>query len=376
MKKILAVLMAVMMLAVCIPAAARPVEEPVKALPVGLDISAVNAPYLLAGGVPSTTDFLTSADFASHNLIVLNAWDHMCGPCTSEMPAFQRIHEEYASRGVLVVGVATTWIGGTYAGDYNYFTNSGYTYLDVRLDSVLNGAFSYHNFLPQTIFVSPEGIVVDEIAGGTEYATLKNKVDSWLSALQEDSYDVTFVDGLTNEVIEVQNLAPGSVPVYPEAPEHVGYTFHGWDPATPPVVMGPTTITATYLINTYRVRFYDNLTDPPTKLKTQYVQYGNAATAPTPPEHEGYVFVGWSVDFSFIDENLDVYTVYQSAAGVPGDADGNGVANSADALMILRYSMGNPDAIPAENLYLCDLDGNGVVNSVDALILLRAAMGL
>lgn len=373
MKKILAVLLAALMLAVCLPAGAVPVEEPVRAMPVGFDVSAVNAPYLLAGGVPSTTDFFTMEDIASHDLIIINAWDHNCGPCVNEMPYFQQIHEEYADRGVLVVGVATTWIGGTYAGDYNWFTSHNYTYMHVRLDSVLQAAFSYHNFLPQTIIVSPAGIVVDEIAGSAEYDLLKTKVDSWLQALQQDSYDVNFVDGVTGEIFETQNLAPGSVPVYPDPPVHEGYNFSGWNPAQPPVIMGPTTITANYTIRTYRVRFYDSITGQ--KLSTEYVQYGNPVQAPEPPEHEGYTFVGWDHDLSFVSEAMDVYTIYQPEGVLVGDADGNGTVNSADALAILRLAM-NPSSITPDMIPVCDIDGNGSVNSADALLLLRMCMGL
>ena len=140
------------------------------------------------------------------------------------------------------------------------------------------------------------------------------------------------------------------------------------------MVLGPTTIVANYNIRSFRVRFYDSITG--TKLNTQYVQYQGSATAPEAPEHEGYTFVGWDKDFSCIVENTDVYTVYTSGTGTPGDADGNGVVNSADALLIMRYAMGYHDLISDANLLLCDADGNGVVNSADALLLMRISMGL
>ncbi|MBO4562863.1 MAG: InlB B-repeat-containing protein [Clostridia bacterium] len=374
MKKLLALLMVALMLSLCAPSGAVPSEEPTRALPIGLDVSAVHAPYLIAGGNPSTTDFLTSDDFASHSLIVINAWDHMCGPCTSEMPYFQQIHEEYSNQGVLVVGVATTWIGGTYPGDYNYFVNHNYNYMLVKLDSVMETAFSYHNFLPQTIFVSPDGVVVDEIAGSTDYTTLKNKVEAWLTAFQHDSYEVNFVDSVTGEIFETQNLVPGSVPVYPDAPVHEGYTFSGWDPATPPVIMGPTTITARYTALIYRVRFMDSITGE--QISRVFVHYGESAEAPEPPEHDGYEFVCWDQDFSFVTQSMDVYTIYSPEGGfLPGDADGNGEITSADALAILRYTMGT-GTIPEALLPYCDVDGNGSVTSADALAVLRIAMGL
>ena len=58
-----------------------------------------------------------------------------------------------------------------------------------------------------------------------------------------------------------------------------------------------------------------------------------------------------------------------------GDVDMNGVVNSADALLTLRYAMGLVELTP-EQLERADMDGNGTVNSADALAILRVSMGL
>ena len=42
-------------------------------------------------------------------------------------------------------------------------------------------------------------------------------------------YRVIFVDGLTDEMIDVQWVVHGGSAVAPEPPEHVGYDFRGWD---------------------------------------------------------------------------------------------------------------------------------------------------
>ena len=39
-------------------------------------------------------------------VVVLDFWATWCGPCLAELPAFNRIHEKYAGRGVKVVGIA------------------------------------------------------------------------------------------------------------------------------------------------------------------------------------------------------------------------------------------------------------------------------
>ena len=375
MKKILAVLMAVLMLAVCLPAGAADRSETRDVDPVGRSLADMNAPYITAGGAPSTTQFINADTFAAHTLTVINAWDSQCGPCRAEMPYFQQLYDQYGDDGeVLIVGSCDTMIGGTMLSDYNYLVANHYTYPNVIPDSVLHNLVWLNGFLPQTFIVNSEGTVIDFIAGGTDYQGLTAKIGRWLGYYSNNYYDVTFVNGVTNETIEVQSVHAGYTPTYPTPPVVPGYAFSYWSPATPPVVLGPTTIVANYNIRSFRVRFYDSITG--TKLNTQYVQYQGSATAPEAPEHEGYTFVGWDKDFSCIVENTDVYTVYTSGTGTPGDADGNGVVNSADALLIMRYAMGNHDLISDANLLLCDADGNGVVNSADALLLMRISMGL
>lgn len=46
-------------------------------------------------------------------------------------------------------------------------------------------------------------------------------------------------------------------------------------------------------------------------LKAQNVEKGKDATAPNPPEIEGYEFIGWDKDYSNVQSNLDVMAVYK-----------------------------------------------------------------
>ncbi len=58
-------------------------------------------------------------------------------------------------------------------------------------------------------------------------------------------YEVTFVDGLTEEVIETQSVEEGMDAVPPEAPVHEGYNFIGWEGDYTNITEN-TTITARY----------------------------------------------------------------------------------------------------------------------------------
>ncbi|MBO4879768.1 MAG: CotH kinase family protein [Clostridia bacterium] len=59
---------------------------------------------------------------------------------------------------------------------------------------------------------------------------------------------------------------------------------------------------------------------------------------------------------------------------LPGDADGNGVVDVTDALMVLRYAMGIIGTLP--RMDNADMDGNGTVNVTDAVVILRMSMGV
>ena len=62
----------------------------------------------------------------------------------------------------------------------------------------------------------------------------------------------------------------------------------------------------------YVVTFFDW---DDTVLARVAVAAGEAATAPDAPTREGYTFIGWDKDFSFVNSNLDVYAQYQMDAG-------------------------------------------------------------
>ena len=60
---------------------------------------------------------------------------------------------------------------------------------------------------------------------------------------------------------------------------------------------------------------------------------------------------------------------------IPGDADGDGMISSADALLTLRYVL-NIVSEASLDIDAADMDGDGTVTSADALMILRKAMGI
>ena len=118
----------------------------------------------------------TDACFADHELTVLNRWAYWCGPCVNELPALQKISEEYASKGVLILGV----------GDYSDETKNsktmkslGVTYpclcYSAAFDSYLNTGY-----IPTTIFVDSSGKVLGEAMIGSR------SYDDWVQLIEEN----------------------------------------------------------------------------------------------------------------------------------------------------------------------------------------------
>ncbi|MDD4595356.1 MAG: InlB B-repeat-containing protein, partial [Candidatus Izemoplasmatales bacterium] len=64
--------------------------------------------------------------------------------------------------------------------------------------------------------------------------------------------------------------------------------------------------------NQYTVTFYDE--DGTTELGTSTVDYGTSATAPGNPTKTNYIFLGWNLDYSFVEADMDVYPTFNLTA--------------------------------------------------------------
>ena len=123
------------------------------------------------------------------------------------------------------------------------------------------------------------------------------------------TFTVTFMDSYDNsEIIQHTNVEWGSTISPPSDPSHAGYTFTGWsnseklDPVTEDVISY-----AQYDGVSYTVTFKDH---DDTVLKTETVDHGSNATAPTNPSRYGHVFSGWDTDFTNVTSNLFVNATY------------------------------------------------------------------
>ncbi|MBO6061291.1 MAG: InlB B-repeat-containing protein, partial [Clostridia bacterium] len=139
-------------------------------------------------------------------------------------------------------------------------------------------------------------------------------------------------------------------------------------------VTGDLDVYATYSINTYTVTFKDW---DGTVLKTQTVNYGGAATAPADPTREGYTFIGWDKAFNNVTSNLVVNALYEENAqpgGLLGDVNCDGYITSADISALFAYIM-NAGSLTDQGVLNADLNGDGVITSADVTVLAQLIFG-
>lgn len=97
--------------------------------------------------------------------VMINLWASWCPPCREEMPAIQRVYEDYQDQGLVVLAVNTT-NQDSEAAAAAFVAEFGLTF-PVPLDR--SGAVSSRyqlRGLPSTYFVDREGVIRSVVVGG------------------------------------------------------------------------------------------------------------------------------------------------------------------------------------------------------------------
>ena len=118
-------------------------------------------------------------------------------------------------------------------------------------------------------------------------------------------YEITFLNK-DNTVLTVITVKDNEKISYPTPLEVEGYDFTGWSEEVE-FATSDMTITATYKLKTFTVKFYDIYNKV---VKEETVEYGDKATEPILDEVEGKTFIAWDEEFGNIKEDLDVMPIY------------------------------------------------------------------
>jgi len=95
--------------------------------------------------------------------VVLNFWATWCVACIKEMPEFQKAHQQSGDNNVKIIGVNF----GESRKRVDKFSQDNSLSFPLLLDGFGNTAENYRvRSLPVTYFISPDGIIREEIVGG------------------------------------------------------------------------------------------------------------------------------------------------------------------------------------------------------------------
>lgn len=112
----------------------------------------------------------------TNKVVVVNIWATWCGPCRQEMPELVKISNEYKSRGVIVLGLATTYNeqnDAKHVREYIKAQNVPYKIIwdDGTLAGPLVQAVQGRSVIPQSFVISRDGRIVKHFQGFSAYST-------------------------------------------------------------------------------------------------------------------------------------------------------------------------------------------------------------
>lgn len=118
---------------------------------------------------------LKLTDFADKVLIV-NIWATWCGPCRQEMPELVKMNNEYKSRGLIVIGLATTYNENNdqaHVKDFIRAQNINYKIVwdDGTMAAPLVQLVQGQSVIPQSFVISRDGRIVKHFQGFNPYST-------------------------------------------------------------------------------------------------------------------------------------------------------------------------------------------------------------
>ncbi len=108
--------------------------------------------------------------------IVINFWASWCGPCKSELPAFNSIYEKYKDDVVFLMINLTDGQSDTESSIKQFVSDNGYSfpvYYDLEYDA--SNTYGVRS-IPETIFIYADGSLYDTRVGAMSENILENYI--------------------------------------------------------------------------------------------------------------------------------------------------------------------------------------------------------
>jgi peroxiredoxin len=157
-------------------------------------ISADRAGVSTSGRIPAPRDGFSAPDFSLMSpdgetislkdlrgqAVLVNLWATWCPPCRAEMPAIQKLYDEYKDQGFVVLAVNMTYQDTP--SEVLPFTKANNLSFPILLDETGGMAKSYElRSLPSSFFIDRNGMIQEVVIGGPmSEALLRTRIESIL----------------------------------------------------------------------------------------------------------------------------------------------------------------------------------------------------
>ena len=114
--------------------------------------------------------------------VIVNFWASWCGPCKSEMPAFEQAYQTYGHGIQFMMVNLTDGVRETATGAAEFIEEKGYTF-PVYFDTGYSGAIAYNvTAIPATYFIDADGNLIAKAQGALNEERLQEYIDQLLAA--------------------------------------------------------------------------------------------------------------------------------------------------------------------------------------------------
>jgi peroxiredoxin len=157
-------------------------------------ISADRAGVSTSGRIPAPREGFSAPDFSlmtpggetitlrdlRGQAVLVNLWATWCPPCRAEMPAIQKLYDEYKDQGFVVLAVNMTYQDTP--SEVLPFMKANNLSFPILLDETGGMAKSYElRSLPSSFFIDRNGMIQEVVIGGPmSEALLRTRIESIL----------------------------------------------------------------------------------------------------------------------------------------------------------------------------------------------------
>lgn len=184
-KYLLLVISFVAVLAVCVFAYNKLSESYAPGTGIDNTVSSETQPDAKADMAPDFSVLSTNGNTVSLSdhfgkPIIVNFWASWCGPCTGELPAFEKLYGEYGDEIVFMMVNMTDGAQETQNSAMRFLVNSDYSF-PVYLDTDMEAATAYGvYFIPQTVLINERGEIVHTHFEAVSEETLRESIETYL----------------------------------------------------------------------------------------------------------------------------------------------------------------------------------------------------